>query len=92
MIEGTIYWDTPKGYWEAFQEIYYPIKIECNEKDFREKLLLCLNNLHRYGDNWILRVEYNTDTSVRHSNKSDDIVRTTSNKEDVELQNKESVR
>lgn len=37
-------------------------------------------------------IEYNTDTSVRHSNKSDDIVRTTSNKEDVELQNKESVR
>lgn len=40
----------------------------------------------------ILELEYNTDTSVRHSNKSDDIVRTTSNKEDVELQNKESVR
>lgn len=36
--------------------------------------------------------EYNTDMSVRHSSKSDDIVRTTSNKEDVELQNKESVR
>lgn len=40
----------------------------------------------------ILELEYNTDMSVRHSNKSDDIVRTTSNKEDVELQNKESVR
>lgn len=37
-------------------------------------------------------LEYNTDTSVRHSNGSDDIVRTASNKEDVELQNKESVR
>lgn len=40
----------------------------------------------------LLNKEYNTDMSVRHSNKSDDIVRTTSNKEDVELQNKESVR
>ena len=40
----------------------------------------------------ILELEYNTDMSVRHSNKSDNIVRTTSNKEDVELQNKESVR
>lgn len=39
-----------------------------------------------------IKIEYNTDMSVRHSNKSDDIVRTTSNKEDVELQNKESVR
>lgn len=37
-------------------------------------------------------IEYNTDTSVRHSNKNDDIVRATSNKEDVDLQNKESVR
>lgn len=36
--------------------------------------------------------EYNIDTSVRHSKKSDDIVRTISNKEDVELQNKESAR
>ena len=40
----------------------------------------------------VILLEYNTDMSVRHSNKSDDIVRTTSNKEDVELQNKESVR
>ena len=39
-----------------------------------------------------ITIEYNTDMSVRHSNKSDDIVRTTANKEDVELQNKESVR
>lgn len=36
-------------------------------------------------------IEYNTDTSVRHSEMNDNIVRTTSNKEDVELQNKESV-
>lgn len=36
--------------------------------------------------------EYNLDTSVRHSEMNDDIVRTTSNKEGVELQNKESVR
>lgn len=36
--------------------------------------------------------EYNTDTSIRHSEMSDDIVRTASNKEDAELQNKESVR
>lgn len=40
----------------------------------------------------ILELEYNTDTSVRHSNRSGDIVQTTSNKEDVESQNKESVR
>ena len=40
----------------------------------------------------LLNKEYNTDTSIRRSNKSDDIVRTTSNKEGVELQNKESVR
>lgn len=39
-----------------------------------------------------IKIEYKTDTSVRHSNKNDDIVRTTSNKEDVDLQNKESVR
>ena len=39
-----------------------------------------------------ITIEYNTDTSTRHSSKSDDIVRTTLNKEDVELQNKESVR
>ena len=37
-------------------------------------------------------IEYNTDTSVRHLEISDDIVQTASNKEDVELQNKESVR
>ena len=37
-------------------------------------------------------LEYNTDTSIRHSEMDDDIVRTTSNKEDVELQNKESAR
>lgn len=37
-------------------------------------------------------IEYNTDTSVRHLEMSDDIVQTASNKEDVELQNKESVR
>lgn len=75
MIEGTMYWDTPKGYWEAFQEIYRPIKMEYDEKNFREELLICLNNLHRYGDNWILRVEYNTDTSAGHPIKDDDIVR-----------------
>lgn len=40
----------------------------------------------------LLNKEYNTDTSVRHSDKNDDIVRATSNKEDVDLQNKESVR
>ena len=40
----------------------------------------------------VILLEYNTDTRVRHSSKSDDIVRTTLNKEDVELQNKESVR
>ena len=40
----------------------------------------------------VILLEYNTDTSVRHSSKSDDIVRATSNREDVELQNKESVR
>ena len=39
-----------------------------------------------------INIEYNTDTSFRHSKMNDDIVRTTSNKEDVELQNKESVR
>lgn len=40
----------------------------------------------------ILNKEYNSDTSVRHSEMNDDIVRTASNKEDAELQNKESVR
>ena len=40
----------------------------------------------------VILLEYNTDTRVRHYSKSDDIVRTTLNKEDVELQNKESVR
>ena len=40
----------------------------------------------------VILLEYNTDMSVRHSNKSDDIVRPVSNKEDTELQNKESVR
>lgn len=29
--------------------------------------------------------EYNTDTSARHSNKNDDIVRTILNKEDIEI-------
>ena len=38
------------------------------------------------------KLEYNTDTSIRHSEMNDDIVRTVSNKEDTELQNKESVR
>ena len=40
----------------------------------------------------ILELEYNSDTSVRRSEMNDDIVRTASNKEDAELQNKESVR
>ena len=39
-----------------------------------------------------ITIEYNTDTSVRHSKMNDDIVRPVSNKEDTELQNKESVR
>lgn len=39
-----------------------------------------------------ITIEYKTDTSVRHSSKNDDIVQTASNKEDVESQNKESVR
>ena len=36
--------------------------------------------------------EHNTDTSARHSKENDDIVRTVSNIEDTDLQNKESVR
>ena len=41
----------------------------------------------------VILLEYNTDTSFRHSKKkNDDIVRPVSNKEDTELQNKESVR
>ena len=40
----------------------------------------------------VILLEYNTDTSVRHLEINDDIVRATSNREDVELQNKESVR
>ena len=41
-----------------------------------------------------ITIEYNTDTSAEHpvNLQGDDIVRTTLNKEDVELQNKESVR
>lgn len=32
-----------------------------------------------------LKLEYNTDTSVRHLEMNDDIVQTTLNKEDVEI-------
>lgn len=37
-------------------------------------------------------LEYNTDTSARHSEMNDDIVQTTSKEEDVESWNKESMR
>ena len=40
----------------------------------------------------VILLEYNTDTSAEHLKKDEDIVRATSNREDVELQNKESVR
>ena len=60
----------------------------CNAQKYCPPVL-CPDN---YLECPVYSQEYNTDTSVRHSNKSDDIVRTTSNKEDVELQNKESVR
>lgn len=65
--------------------------IKINEKG--EPILICSEKSWTLFENLVLDyIEYNTDMSVRHFNESDDIVQTTSNKEDVESQNKESVR
>ncbi len=60
--------------------------------NYTEEYKKCINNFNYWLKHYVKFIEYNTDTSVRHSEVSDDIVRTTSNKEDVELQNKQSVR
>ena len=60
--------------------------------NYIEEYKKCINDFDYWLKHYVKFIEYNTDTSVRHSNKSDDIVRTTFNKENVDLQNKESVR
>lgn len=65
--------------------------IRINEKG--EPAIICSEKSWTLFEKLVLDyIEYKTNTSVRHSNKNDDIVRATSNKEDVDLQNKESVR
>lgn len=60
--------------------------------NYKEEYKKCLTNFNYWLKHYVKFIEYNTDTSVRHSNRSDDIVRAKSNKEDLELQNKEFVR